>query len=102
MAEQQKENNDTLIRANRQIERIESLVDELLADFSIADMSPKERLDAAVKLMSQQGRMLMIRQTCEAGMPNSTTNIILASIQRQMRGEIANSLASITSVDGDE
>ena len=81
--------NDTLRRANRQIERIEELVNDLLLCINIEEMTAKEKIDSAAKLMGQEARMLMIRQAVEAGTPSNTTNIILAAIQRQMRGEIA-------------
>lgn len=79
---------DTLARTNRQIARIETVLDDLLDGINIEEMTAKERLDVAVKLMSQQGRALMIRQTCESSTPSGRTDIIIAAIARQMRGEI--------------
>ncbi len=87
MAEQQQE-NDTMRRANRQIERMESIIDDLLVSLNIEEMTTKERIDSAAKLIGQEARMLMIRQTVEAGTPQQNTNIFLAALMRQMRGEV--------------
>lgn len=87
-AEEKEKDNDTLRRANRQIERMESIIDDLLMSLNIQEMTAKERIDSAAKLIGQEARMLMIRQTVEAGMPQNTTNIFLAGLMRQMRGEV--------------
>lgn len=91
MAEE-KQANDTIRRANRQIERIEELIDELLADVDISEMTGRERIESAAKLMGQEARMLMVRQSVEAGTSAGQTNIFLAALQRQMRGEIVPAL----------
>ena len=80
--------SDTLRRANRQIERIETLINDLLLDINVDEMTAKEKIDCIAKLTGQEARLLMLRQTVEAGTPQGNTNIILAAIQRQMRGEI--------------
>lgn len=93
MAEQHE--NDTLRRANQQIERIEELLRDLEVGLNIEEMSAKERIDSIAKLVGQEARLLMLRQTVEAGTPSNTTNIILAAIQRQMRGEVEPKMPSL-------
>ncbi|MBV9688142.1 MAG: hypothetical protein JO202_00355 [Ktedonobacteraceae bacterium] len=80
--------NDTITRVNRQLGRIEQTIEDLMGGVELDEMSSKERLDLAVKLMGQQGRMLHLRQQCEAETPQGGTSVLMTAIMRQMRGEI--------------
>lgn len=85
--EDQQHTNDTLTRVNHQLARIERVIADLVDDVDVSELKSKERLDLAIKLMGQQGRMLLIRQQCEAETPAGGTNVLMAAIMRKMRGE---------------
>jgi hypothetical protein len=51
------------------------------------EMSPKERIDSAAKLMTLAQRYMVIRQQSEAAEPQGR-NTILLTLMKQMRGEI--------------
>ena len=51
------------------------------------EMSPKERIDSATKLVTLAQRYMVLRQQREAGEP-AGRNTILLTLMKQMRGEI--------------
>jgi hypothetical protein len=71
------------------IEMLEQKVKLLLEglDIDIEEMKPKERIDAAVKLMAIAQRYMVIRQQREAAEPPAR-NAILLTLMKQMRGEL--------------
>ncbi len=56
-------------------------------------MSPKERIDSAVKLVTLSQRYLVIRQQTESGEPQGR-NAILLTLMKQMRGEITEQVSN--------
>jgi hypothetical protein len=83
-----KQSTDTMRRVNAQLARIEQLIADLVSVMDLAELSTKERLDLVVKLLGQQGRMLLIRQQCEVETPQGGTSVLMAAIMRKMRGDL--------------
>jgi hypothetical protein len=66
-------------------QKARTLLDGLEIDAE--EMSPKERVDCAAKLMTLAQRYMVIRQQSEAGEPQGR-NTILLTLMKQMRGEV--------------
>jgi hypothetical protein len=66
-------------------QKARALLDGLEIDAE--EMSPKERVDCAAKLMTLAQRYMVIRQQSEATEPTNR-NAILLTLMKQMRGEI--------------
>ena len=88
--------DDTRQRVNTQLARIEQLIADLTDEVDLSELSTKERLELAVKLLGQQGRMLLIRQQCEVETPQGGTSVLMAAIMRKMRGELEGPATIIT------
>ena len=59
------------------------------------EMTPKERIDSAAKLVTLAQRYMVIRRQSEAGEP-PTRNTILLTLMKQMRGELTEPLPGDT------
>jgi ribosomal protein L17 len=78
-----------LSRIDEWIAVLEQKAKRLLDDLEIdaEEMKPKERLDAAVKLVTLAQRYMVLRQQRETGAAPSR-NTILLTLMKQMRGEL--------------
>ncbi len=72
-------------------QKARTLLDGLEIDAE--EMSPKERIDSAVKLVTLSQRYLVIRQQTESGEPQGR-NAILLTLMKQMRGEITEQVSN--------
>lgn len=77
-------------RINTWIERLEQQANDLIAGVALDELSAKERVDLAVKIMGQLQRFLALRQQAEQAAspaPAANTQVLIANLMRQMRGE---------------
>ena len=62
------------------------------------EMTPKQRIDSATKLVGLAQRYMVMRQQREGGEP-SARNTVLLTLMKQMRGELTEPLSSNTQVE---
>jgi predicted nucleic acid-binding Zn-ribbon protein len=77
-------------RINAWIERLEHKAHALVESTDIEELSAKERLDLALKVMQQIQRFVTLRQQLEAIIqPDEATESqdMISNLMRQMRGE---------------
>lgn len=86
--ERARKRHDTLTRINTQVERVEDVIVKLLQDIEIEELTAYERLNTAIKFMSQHARLMMLRQSCELDAPENASALMIEAFQRQLRGEI--------------
>jgi hypothetical protein len=87
MDDRKRRRNDALNKVNAQIMRIEKIIEDLLQDLVIADMSAYERLTMVHKFMSQHQRAVELQQTCFIDEPEKKESILIGALMSQMRGE---------------
>ncbi|GHO85791.1 hypothetical protein [Dictyobacter formicarum] len=101
---QQHDNHPQVARAEQRIEqwvtRLEGQVQHLLEELDIEELSQKERLGFALKMLSQIQHFLSIKQKLDAPpAASSNVQIWLQNLMQQMRGEGPD---GSNSVDDDE
>lgn len=78
-------------RINTWIERLELQATSLITGTNIDELSAKERVDLAIKVMNQLQRFIALRQQIEvASQPAAATasdGALITDLMRQMRGE---------------
>ncbi len=80
-------------KIHAEITRMDAKAQELIDGVDLDELSAKERLDLAVKFISLKQRFLLIAQQQQAATPAGRTEILLAAVMRQMRGETNDPLA---------
>lgn len=86
--ERSRRRHDTLTRINDQVGRVENIIVQLLDGLDITELTAYERLNTAIKFMSQHARLMMLRQTCELDEPENASALMIEMFQKQLRGEI--------------
>ncbi len=84
---QDKPSEDTLRYMNQQVDSIDHLIADLLHDVDFDELKCKERIDLVIKLMSQQARVLVLRQSCTQEKSGSQDERFVARLMSKMRGE---------------
>lgn len=77
-------------RISAWITRLEQQATELVEGTDIDELSAKERLDLALKVMQQLQRFITLRQQLEAASQppaQASTSHMISDLMRQMRGE---------------
>lgn len=75
-------------RVEHWISQLEAQTQLLLSEIDIEEISHKERLNLALKMMSQLQHFLAMQQKISVNVPASNNvNIVLENLMRQMRGE---------------
>lgn len=75
-------------RVEHWISQLEAQTQLLLSDIDIEEISHKERLNLALKMMSQLQHFLAMQQRISMNVPaNNNVNAMLDNLMRQMRGE---------------
>lgn len=69
------------------IDRLENQAQTLMDGANLDELSAKERLDLAVKFIALKQRFILIEQQTTSGTPAGRTDVLLAAVMRQMRGE---------------
>jgi len=85
---EEKKQNNILEKIDKQIENIEQRMNSLLEDIDIKTLTPAERIDFAIKFMTQYARFLALRKTSELAEPEGREKELLRIWMKQMRGEI--------------
>ena len=78
---------DTIRYMNQQVDSIDRLIADLLHDIDFDELKCKERIDLVIKLMSQQARVLVLRQSCAHEKSGSQDERFVATLMSKMRGE---------------
>jgi hypothetical protein len=82
-----------LQRVQQWVERLEARANELLKNINVEELTPKERIDLALKCIAHAQRFLILGQQLEAKTPREKSQqLIMAAIMRQMRGEASTTL----------
>ena len=76
-----------LQRVQQWVERLEARANELLKNINVEELTPKERIDLALKCIAHAQRFLILGQQLEAKTPRDKSQLIISAIMRQMRGE---------------
>lgn len=79
---------DTVKHINQQVASIDQLIENLLQDVDFDELKCKERIDLAVKLMSQQARVLILKQSLANEKSDSKDEQFLNTLMSRMRGEV--------------
>jgi hypothetical protein len=76
-------------RIEHWISQLEAQAQLLLSDIDIEEINHKERLNLALKMMSQIQHFLVIQQKTHVSVPaaGNSVNAMLDNLMRQMRGE---------------
>lgn len=76
-------------RIEHWISQLEAQAQLLLSDIDIEEINHKERLNLALKMMSQIQHFLVIQQKTNVSVPSAgnSVNAMLDNLMRQMRGE---------------
>ncbi|GCE28806.1 hypothetical protein KDA_42900 [Dictyobacter alpinus] len=83
-------------QVERWVQRLEEQAYSLLLDIDIEELSQKERLNFALKIISQIQHFLTLRQKLDTpDVPTNNVQIMLQNLTRQMRGE-----APVEALDG--
>lgn len=80
-------NEDTIRYMNQQVDSIDRLIADLLHDIDFDELKCKERIDLVIKLMSQQARVLVLRQSCTHEKSGTQDERFVAALMSKMRGE---------------
>ncbi len=79
--------HDMLGHVNDQLTRIDQLIVDLLHDVDLDELKSKERIDLVIKLMTQQARVLILRQSCSNEQPAQKERMLADMLASTMRGE---------------
>ena len=82
-----KPTEDTIRYMNQQVDSIDQLIADLLHDIDLDELKCKERIDLVIKLMTQQARVLVLRQSCAQEKSGSQDERFMATLMSRMRGE---------------
>jgi hypothetical protein len=78
--------NDTLERATRQLDIIEQLIALLMDGIDFNELKMSDRLNIALKLMTQHARTLKLRDDISSDKDHSSKDLaLLASLRRHLR-----------------
>jgi hypothetical protein len=86
MNDQTQQTNDNLERATRQLDTIEQLITLLMDDIDLSELKMSERLNIAIKLMTQHARTLKLRDDISEEHDPSKDQVFFANLRRQLRG----------------
>jgi hypothetical protein len=89
ISDRKRRRHDTLTRINDQVDSVERIIVQLLDTVDIEELTAYERLNTAIKFMSQHARLMMLRQSCELDEPENASALMIEAFQRQLRGEVA-------------
>lgn len=79
--------HDTLERATRQLDIIEQLIALLMDGIDFNELKMSDRLNIALKLMTQHARTLKLRDDISSDKDHSSKDLaLLASLRRHLRG----------------
>jgi hypothetical protein len=84
---QNRQIEDTVRHMNQQINHIDQLIENLLQDVDFDELKCKERIDLVIKLMSQQTRVLVLKQSLANERSGSKDEQFLNTLMSKMRGE---------------
>ncbi|GAC1363798.1 MAG: hypothetical protein NVS2B12_20180 [Ktedonobacteraceae bacterium] len=87
MEAHQQQVEDTIKHMDLQVSNIDQLIADLLRDIDLDELKCKERIDLAIKLMSQQARVLVLRQSCANEQSGPHDENFMALLMSRMRGE---------------
>lgn len=87
------QNSDIVNKISMQITRIEQIIEDLLTDIDMEDMSTYERLSLVPRFLLQQQRAIEIQQTLIITEPEQRESILINTLIGQMRS---------TSIESDE
>ena len=76
-----------LEKIDKQIENIEQRINTLLEDVNEEELTPSERMDFAIKLMSQHAKFLALRKSGELAVPEGREAALMTVWMKQLRGE---------------
>ena len=82
-----KQVEDIIKHMDLQVNHIDQLIADLLQGIDLAELKCKERIDLAIKLMSQQARVLVLRQSCASEQSGPHDENFVALLMSRMRGE---------------
>ena len=82
-----KQNKETLNKINNQITRIEQLIDKLLENLNIEEMSAYQRLTLAHRFEALHQRATKIEQTAMMTEDQPENEVIIVALMSLMRGE---------------
>ena len=79
-------NNDKI---DQQIKRVEEIVNKLLEDIDLSEITSFDKLGLVVKFMAQHSRLLAMKNVSELNEPEKQGLAILTAFQRHLRGEMS-------------
>ncbi len=79
---------DTVKHINQQVTNIDQLIASLLEDVDFDELKCKERIDLVIKLMSQQARVLILKQSLASEKSGSKDEKFIHTLMSKMRGEV--------------
>jgi hypothetical protein len=92
--------NKTIQKLDQQIEKLDSLIEQLLDGIDISALSTSKRLEIAARLLTLSQQAVEMRAKLQVDSAEKQENILITRLMQHMRGEPVEEIIDASSQNG--